>query len=191
MTADPDTDEPDCRGWVPDYQLVPAILAGSATTMADLTPPDRAWAVAGLLREGHTAEQIKDRMGCSLRLVRTVSAWAATAVCQLLQAEAEHFADTYRMQDVELRRLTADLVTANATADRYQRQLARLLDSYLVGESGPSFPKCGHPKTRYNTYTAPKTGKTSCRMCHCDAQRAYEQRKAAASALPPSSPVGQ
>lgn len=181
MTADPDT-EPDAKGWLPDYQLVPAILAGSSTTMADLTPPDRAWAVAGLLREGHTAKQIKDRMGCSLRTVRMVSAWAATTACGLLQAEAEHFADEQRMAQVELRRLTTALADAQAAADRYHGQLDRLLDSYLTGEAGPSFPKCGHPKTKYNTYTAPKTGKTSCRMCHCDAQRAYEARKASRAA---------
>lgn len=183
-TVDPelDTDEPDARGWRPDHLLIPALLAGSPTTMADLAPPDRAWAVAGLMRAGHTAEQIRDRMGCSLRLVRTVSAWAATTAMMLLQEETEHFQDEHRMASVELRRLAGELVVAEQTAARYQRQLTNMLDSYMLGEAGPTFPKCGHPKTKYNTYTAPKTSKTSCRMCHRDAQRDYEARKAAAAA---------
>ncbi|AKY02786.1 hypothetical protein SEA_WALELIANO_71 [Mycobacterium phage Waleliano] len=184
MSADPcelDDDEPDTKGWQPDLLLVPALLAGSPTTMADLCPADRAWAVAGLMRAGHTAERIRDRMGCSLRTVRMVSAWAATTAMMLLQEETEHFQDEYRMQASEIARLTRELATSEATAKRYQDQLANVLDSYLTGEAGPSFPKCGHPKTKYNTYTAPKTGKTSCRMCHCDAQRAYEARKAAAA----------
>lgn len=182
MTAEPvdpcelDADEPDAKGWEPDYLLVPALLAGSATTMADLSPADRAWAVAGLMREGHTAERIRDRMGCSLRTVRMVSAWAATTACMLLQEESEHFADEHRMQASEIARLTRALATSEATAERYRAQLANVLDSYLTGEAGPTFPKCGHPKTKYNTYTAPKTGKTSCRMCHADAQARYEAR---------------
>ncbi|ABD58190.1 hypothetical protein PBI_COOPER_73 [Mycobacterium phage Cooper] len=186
MSADPvddpcelDTDEPDAKGWKPDYLLVPAILAGSPVTMADLAPADRAWAVAGLMRAGHTAERIRDRMGCSLRTVRMVSAWAATTACMLLQEESEHFADEHRMQASEIARLGRELATSEATAARYQDQLARMIDRLQLDGGIPSFPKCGHPKTKYNTYTAPKTGKTSCRMCHCDAQARYEARKAA------------
>ena len=61
-TVDPelDTDEPDAKGWRPDHLLVPAVLAGSPVTMADLAPADRAWAVAGLMRAGHTADRAAD-----------------------------------------------------------------------------------------------------------------------------------
>ena len=185
MSADPcelDDDEPDTKGWRPDLLLVPALLAGSPTTMADLCPADRAWAVAGLMRAGHTAERIRDRMGCSLRTVRMVSAWAATTAMMLLQDETEHFQDEHRMQASEIARLTRELATSEATAARYQDQLARMIDRLQLDGGIPTFPKCGHPKTKYNTYTAPKTGKTSCRMCHRDAQRDYEARKAAAAA---------
>lgn len=162
--------------WHPDDQLIPAILAGSPTTMADLGPADRAWVVAGLRLKGHTADAIADRLSCSLRLVRAVSAEPITAVAMLYQREAETFGDELRMTSSEVQRLARALADAERDRDRYKAQLDRLLDSYLTGEGGPTFPKCGHPKTRYNTYEHPRTGKTYCRQCHAEAQARYEAK---------------
>jgi hypothetical protein len=165
--------------WSPDEQLIPALLAGSPTTMADLGPADRAWVVAGMRLRGMTADAIADRLECSLRLVRSVSAEPITAVAMLYQREAEAFADEYRMVSSELRRLVGELAEAQRDRDRCQDQLSRMLDRFVTGDSGPAF-RCGHPKTRYNSYTAPKTGKVSCRQCHAAAQATYRARRAAA-----------
>lgn len=149
--------------WRPDELLVPAILAGSATTMHDLAPADRAWVIAALLRPGQcTAEAIADRMRCTVRQVRFIAADPLTAVCRLLQDESEHFADELRLVRDELRVATIELRTTGSARDRYKDQLIRLLDAHLTEGSVGTFV-CGCPRTRYNTYVAPKTGKSGCR----------------------------
>lgn len=170
--------------WAPDEQLIDALLAGSPTTMADLSAHDRAWAVAGMKLRGMTAEQIKERLGCSLRLVRAIAAEPGACMAKLYMIEREAFADTYRMTDAEIRRLARALAEAERDRDRAIAERNRLIERQL---GGPAFPKCGHPRTRYNTYKAPKTGKESCRRCHADAQARYEARRAGRLA---SSPAG-
>ena len=165
--------------WHPDEQLVPAILAGGGHRMSDLSPHDRAWVVAELKDRGLTADQIRSWLGCSLRTVRFIAAEPAVDMARLYLRERENFADELRMNSTEVRRLAAELATTAAERDRYKLQLDRLLDAHLTGEAGPTF-RCGHPKSKYNTYTAPKTGKTSCRCCHADAQADYRARTAAA-----------
>lgn len=150
----------DVDRWQPDHQLVPAILAGSPTVMADLCLADRAWAVAGLHRAGHTAEQICDRLDCALRTVRTLLASPMVAVCTLLQEESENFADEYRMSHGEIARLTRELREVSASANRYREQLLGLI---AVDPEAPATFPCGCPRTKYNTYIAPKTGKAGCR----------------------------
>lgn len=147
--------------WRPDLLLVPAILAGSPVTMAQLAVPDRAWAVANLRRAGYTAEVISEWLGCSLRLVRTVSAETAVLV-QLYLDEVEAFDMTHRMQSGEIVRLAAALEEAESARERYRRQLANVIDTLMTEGKVESFP-CGCPRTRYNTYIAPKTGKAGCR----------------------------
>jgi hypothetical protein len=171
----------DAETWAPDEGLVPALLAGSPTVMDDLSPCDRAWAVAVMKLDGMTAEEIRERLGCSLRLVRQIASEPGAIMAKLYLIEREAFGDTLRMYQAEVARLDRERAEQASAATRYKAQLDRLLDRMMTGETGPIFHKCGHPKTRYNTYRAPKTGKESCRMCHADAQRRYEERKAAAS----------
>jgi hypothetical protein len=176
----------DTPRWAPDDQLLPALLAGSTTIRyADLARGDRAWAIAGLRLNGVTAEAIADQMDCSLRQVRAVAAEPAAILARFYMVESEAFADTLRMLQGDLARLSRELTETAAERDRYKGHLGRMIDAALVGDLGPTFARCGHPKTRYNTYTAPKTGKTSCRMCHAEAQAEYRARlKAASSAAP-------
>jgi len=166
----------DAEGWTPDELLVPALLAGSPTTMADLSPHDRAWAVAALKLEGLTAEAIKDRLGCSLRLVRAELASPGAVMARLYLIEREAFADTLRMTQADVARLDRERAQAERAAERYKAQLDRLLDRLQLDGTVPTFPKCGHPKTRYNTYRAPKTGKQGCRRCRTDAQTRYRAK---------------
>lgn len=158
---DDDEPQPEAR-WRPDELLIPAILAGSATTMRDLGAADRSWVVAGLRRNGLTAEQIRDRLRCSLRQVRAIAAEPLTAVCRLLQDESEHFADELRLVHGELRLLGIEHRQTMAARDRYKTQLLNLLDAHLTEGGVSTFP-CGCPRTAYNTYVAPKTGKAGCR----------------------------
>lgn len=147
--------------WRPDPLLVPAILAGSPTTLKSLSAPDGAWAIANLRLMGYTADFIAERLGCALRTVRTISADAGVLVALYL-AEAETFDLTNRMQSGEITRLATLLEVTEAERDRYLDQLRRMLDTLMTEGKVEAFP-CGCPRTRYNTYTAPKTGKQGCR----------------------------
>lgn len=181
MTADdggfvaPSDDTP---RWEPDAQLLPALLAGStAIEYKALTRGDRAWAIAGLRLAGVTADAIADQLTCSLRQVRAVAAEPAAILATFYMLEADAFENTLRMLQGEVARLSREAADTAAERDRYRTQLGRMIDAAMVGELGPTFPKCGHPKTKYNTYEAPKTGKLNCRMCHADAQAEYKARK--------------
>jgi hypothetical protein len=149
--------------WRPDDQLIPAILAGSATVLTDLAPPDRAWVVAGMRRAGLTNEQIRLRLDCSIRKVKEIAADPMYAVCRLLQDESSHFADELRMVRDEHRLRGIALANAEQSAQRYKEQLLRVLDLSLKPDGDLETFRCGCPRTRYNTYIAPKTGKAGCR----------------------------
>lgn len=185
-----DTPEDDGFGkppgqWLPDAQLLPALLAGSTSvTYTQMTRGDRAWAIAGLRRAGVTAEAIAEQLVCSLRQVRAVAAEPAAIMARFYMDEADTFEDTLRMYQGDVARLDRERAEAAASAERYRDQLRTMIDAAMTGETGPSFPKCGHPKTWGNTYKAPKTGKLSCRMCHADAQAEYRERQKAAEATP-------
>lgn len=187
-----DTETPEDDGfgkppgqWKPDDQLLPALLAGSTSvTYAQMTRGDRAWAIAGLRRAGITAEAIAEQLLCSLRQVRAVAAEPAAVLARFFMDESDAFEDTLRMYQGDVSRLDRERAEAEAARDRYLGQLRNMLDSAMTGELGPTFPKCGHPKTWGNTYKAPKTGKESCRMCHAEAQAEYRTRQRNAEATP-------
>lgn len=185
-----DTPEDDGFGkppgqWLPDAQLLPALLAGSTSvTYTQMTRGDRAWAIAGLRRAGVTAEAIAEQLVCSLRQVRAVAAEPAAIMARFYMDETEAFDNTLRMLQGDVGRLDRERAEAEADRDRYLGQLRNMIDAAMTGEIGPSFPKCGHPKTYGNTYKAPKTGKLSCRMCHCDAQAEYRARQKLATDTP-------
>lgn len=169
-------DLPDAGRWSPDDQLIPAILAGSCTaTMAGLTPADKAWVVLNLTDDGYTAEFIAERMACSVRLVRTILSNDLGLVMRRYMETAEHFDREHRMASCEVARLARALAEAERDRDRYQGERNRLIDR-LVSPVGPVFP-CGCPRTKYNTYTAPKTGKQGCRHHRTLAQARYRERQ--------------
>ena len=166
MTASPVTET---ERWQPDIQLVPALLSGSRVTMRDLDAPDRCWAVAGLTRAGLTADEMADRLCCSLRLVRTVRADPMTELCLLAQAEADHFSGELRLIRSELSGKRRDLDAAVAENDRLRTQIAR-----MVASAGGTCAN-GHVLTRYNTYT--HRGRAYCRECHRQRQASYRLRR--------------
>ena len=164
--------------WAPDELLVPAILAGSTTPMSELSLADRTWVVLELKDRGHAAEAIADRLGYQVRRVRGIAADDLGQVMRLYRETAENFARELGMNAAEVKRLARALAEAERDRDRYHDQLRRALDRIDALRSPTGVPvfSCGCPKTPYNTYRAPKTGKTGCREHRRLAQQRYRER---------------
>ncbi len=158
--------------WEPDEQLVAAVLAGSSATMGSLATPDRCWLVAGLTLHGLTAEDIADRMSCSLRLVRAIRAEDMTQVCLRMQQETRHFHDELRLAHSEARTQAAALAAMTGERDRLRVQVDRILDAHAVGAKPCA--KCGTPMAGYNVYTW--RSNAYCRECHRQRQARYRAR---------------
>ena len=152
-----------------------AVLAGSSRTMADLSAPDRCWLVAGLTLARLTAEDIADRMRCSLRLVRTIRAEDMTQVCLRMQEESEHFASELRLARSEHRAALATVAAVTGERDRLRGQLDRMLDAHTLG--APPCPKCGTPVAGYNAYQWRE--RKFCRECHRRRQASYRAKSRA------------
>lgn len=167
---------------MPDDQLIPAVLAGNSRRMEDLEIPDRCWLVAGMTLAGLTADEIKDRLGCSLRLVRSVRAMEFTMVCTLMQTEANNFADELRLAHGELKARDHQLDELRAELERTKSKLNRMIDEKIVGVRLCS---AGHAMDKYNTYVQEKTGKVFCRTCNRDKQQQFrDQSKLLKSGIP-------
>lgn len=158
--------------WEPDGQLIPAYLTGARPELR-LSTADRAWVVAGLTLAGKTAEDIAERIGCSLRLVRTIRADPLTQVCLFYQREVETFRSEIHMAQSEYRTLSQNLSASEKELTRVRAQLANLI---ALHRGDQKFPKCGHPMDRYNTYE--HGSKKFCRTCHRDREK---NRRAAKS----------
>ena len=153
--------------WEPDEQLVPAVLSRTtAARMSELGAPDRCWVVAGLTLAGLTAEDIADRLSCSLRLVRSLRAEPMTAVCSRMQTESSHFADELRLARSEQRHSALLLAAAELEVTRLRAQVGRMIRA--------DHPRCsrGHDMSNpYNRYE--HQGRTFCRECHRERQATY------------------
>lgn len=133
--------------------------------MTELSGPDRSWLVAGLTLAGVTAQDIADRMSCSLRLVRTIRADDMTQVCYLAQQQLKSMGDDLRQAELAQRLTERALTKANADVDRIRSQLDQIVDAHVAGTLS-TFPRCGHPKVGYNVYRS--QGKEYCRQCRSD-----------------------
>lgn len=160
--------------WTPDAQLIPSVLAGSGRKMCELSEADRAWVVAGLTVAGHTAEDIADRLGCSLRLVRSIRAKDMTQVCVAAQAETRTFVDELHLARSEMRSAKQALGECELDLARTREQLNRLIDAHITGTR--ICGKCGTPMSGYNLYTHGTSGKQFCRECHRRRQADYRER---------------
>ena len=157
--------------WEPDDQLIAAVRCGNGSRrMADLEDADRSWVVAGLTLSGMTAEDIADRLSCSLRLVRSVRAADMTQVCLIYQREAQAFANQMALAASDTRVLRRDLDDMTGERDRLRGQLDRVLDARLVGQPVDTCGR-GHLMTDWNTYW--HGGRRWCRECHAERQRDY------------------
>ncbi len=136
--------------------------------MADLSEPDRCWLVAGLTLAGITAQDIADRLSCSLRLVRTIRAEHMTQVCLLAQDREAALLTQLRKIELEYKLARRGLDINKAEIDRLRAQRDQILDAHMAGTMSV-FPRCGHPKVGYNVYRS--NSREYCREC----RRAWDQ----------------
>lgn len=168
--------------WEPDTQLIASYLANARPELK-LSPADRAWVVAGLTLAGKTAEDIAERLGCSLRLIRTIRADPMTQVCVFYQREVETFESEMRIVISERRNVASELEETQRELIRVKAQLANLIANRRPMDRTGVFAKCGHPMDRYNTYE--HGSKKFCRTCH----REREKNRRAAKSCQPCQPA--
>lgn len=153
--------EPAQPRWEPDNQMVAAVLSSPKAWrgMTQLCDWDRAWLVAGLTLAGMTAKDIAERLGCSLRLVRSIRAEDRTQACVAAQEDNHLLTDDLRTERCEHGLTRRELTEALAANERLQMQFDQLIDAHLTGRI-ETF-RCGHPMVPYNTYE--HGGKRYCR----------------------------
>lgn len=117
--------------WSPDENLIEyARIAG--IDVRKLSPPDRAWVVAGLQTIGQTAEDTARALRCSLRLVRQIRAEPLCIMARYAIAlhDRLHLSETTlrRAEQAHARRESAlqrDLATLATQRDRLVYDLQR------------------------------------------------------------------
>lgn len=167
----PEDDAETLNAWQPDHQLIAAVLAQPIhhSTLASKT--DKCWVVAGLTEcERMKAEDIKERLKCSLRMVRTLLAEPRTKAFRMYFREVMTFREELSLSQHELRVRTSELAGALRDNARLSEQRAQLIDMATVGEP-ITVCKRNHLLDRYNTYIHPKTKKRSCRTCRREAKQ--------------------
>lgn len=179
MTCDdcavpPDDTADVLTAWRPDEQLIAAILAVPRHHSELASKTDKCWVVAGLTADGMTAEDIRERLKCSLRLVRTLQADPRTKVFMLYLAKVDAARQEAALISHELRTTSISLAQCRAELDRVKRQRDNLIDAAMTGEP-VKMCKHNHLMTKYNTYEHPATGKRSCRTCRREAKAASRQ----------------
>ena len=164
-TLPPEDDVETLNAWQPDHQLIAAVLARTRHHSAIGCKTDKCWVVAGLTEsERMKAEDIADRLHCSLRMVRSLLAEPRTKAFRMYFREAATFREELSLSQHELRVRTSELAAARREADRLREQKDRLIDAAMTGEP-IRLCKHNHVMDRYNTYEHPATGKKSCRTC--------------------------
>jgi hypothetical protein len=160
--------------WQPDEHMVAAVLSTpkASRKMTELSDADRAWLVAGLTLAGVTAQDIADRMGCSLRLVRSIRAEDITQMAVVAQTETRALGDDLRTERCDHALTRRNLAEAEAELERLRAQFDQIVDAHMTGEL-KTFPRCGHEMVPYNTYE--HGGRKWCRRC--GRERKAERRK--------------
>ncbi|ACF34036.1 HNH endonuclease [Mycobacterium phage Neos5] len=162
--------------WEPDEHLVSAVLAaGSGRRMSEFKAHDRAWLVSGLVLHGLTAEDIADRLHCSVRLVRSIIAEPITQLCRLYRIQARAFDGEIALARSEHANMARALVEMTEERDRIKEQFDRILDARMIGEEIRLCSK-GHLMDRWNTYVHEKSGKRYCRTCRREYQADFRAR---------------
>ncbi|WP_232491055.1 hypothetical protein [Mycobacterium dioxanotrophicus] len=163
--------------WQPDEHMVAAVLSTpkASRKMTELSDADRAWIVAGLTLAGVTAQDIADRMSCSLRLVRSIRAEDITQMAVVAQTETRALGDDLRTERSDHALTRRELRESRTEAERLRAQVDQLLDVLRVGERIETFRTCGHPKVKWNLYR--HQGRDYCRECNRERASQYRARR--------------
>lgn len=153
--------------WEPDWHMIDAVLASphSSKPITKMRPGDRAWIVAALELSGEGAERSAERMGCSLRLIRSWRAEDITELARLLQRSEDIAASELRAEQSVHLVTRRQLAEAQSREARLKIQLDQLLDAHITGQKIRTCSK-GHAMTPYNTYRHGR--KNYCRECKRD-----------------------
>lgn len=164
--------------WQPDEHMIAAVLSTpkASRKMTELSDMDRSWLVAGLTLAGVTAQDIADRMSCSLRLVRSIRAEDMTQFAVVAQAEGHTLGNDLRAERCDHALTRRQLAESRAETERLRAQFDQVLDAHMTGQL-QVFKRCGHPMVPYNTYE--HGGRRWCRTC--GRNRKAEARKALAA----------
>lgn len=122
--------------WQPDDALVPTLHTRSLP-IADLSGPDRAWAVAALTVQGWTVAAIADRLCCSLRLVQQIKTEPMTLVALhalALEQRLAHAAALGRLAEIQQAR---ELAEAQGQIARLTRQRDVLMQRLSEQRTNP------------------------------------------------------
>lgn len=151
--------------WQPDMQLVPAILLTPRWPrhLTDYDEPDRCWIIAGVDLAGWSANEIKDRIGGSIRLIRDLRSLPFTELCKLMQTEITRLETDLRVEQISHAATQNALAGEIRAAGRLKTQLDQVLDLRVVGEQVELCSRGKHPMVKYNQYI--HGGKVRCRAC--------------------------
>ncbi|OMB79274.1 hypothetical protein A5743_14315 [Mycolicibacterium conceptionense] len=156
--------------------MVAAVLSmpKASRKMTELSDADRSWLVAGLTLAGVTAQDIADRLSCSLRLVRAIRAEDMTQMAVVAQDETRRLGDELRSERCDHSVTRRELAESRREADRLRRQLDQVVTKMANEEP---VAKCyrGHALVGDNVYR--HSGRDYCRQCNRENTLAYRERK--------------
>lgn len=145
--------------------MVAAVLSApkASRKMTELSGPDRSWLVAGLTDAGVTAQDIADRLGCSLRLVRSIRAEDMTQMAWLWLESERKAADDLRAEKSEHALTRRELAESERECARLRTQHDQLVIKLQRIRGRDVTFGCGHPMVDYNTYKS--NGRRYCKEC--------------------------
>ncbi|WP_131805420.1 hypothetical protein [Mycolicibacterium canariasense] len=168
--------------WQPDLQLVPAMLTVPRwpKRLTDYEPSDRSWIVAGLTLAGWSAEEITERIGGSIRLIRDIRSQPMTSLCTMMHEEIEKLTKELRLSQIDCAATQHALAQAAKEAERFKTQRDQVLrvQKTQPGKRVEQFA-CGCPKIERNIYRN-KRGREYCRECGRIRLARYRDKKRSA-----------
>lgn len=164
-------DDPEPARWTPDDNLVPSVLQSPRARhgITALSPPDRAWLIAGLKLAGMSSRECADRLGCSIRFVKTIRADPLTAVCTWAQQQVAAATAAARAERAAHLFTRAELTRARNEATRLRAQLDQLAAA-LADRRPVETCVWGHPLVGDNVYRS--GGRRYCKACRRERRRA-------------------
>lgn len=162
--------------WQPDMQLVPAILLTPRWPrhLTDYDEPDRCWIIAGVDLAGWSANEIEDRIGGSIRLIRDLRSRPFTELCKLMQTEITRLETDLRVEQISHAATQNALAGETRVCERLRTQRDQILRAQRKSGGQVELFPCGCPKVEHNIYR--NRGREHCRECGRERLARYRQR---------------